>query len=350
MQRSYIHRSLGVIAIVGAMLATSALLLSCGGASTREAPQRGGDAGASADVPAAPDPSEQDAGKISMTLRTRIVAEDGSVTVVEDPLEIEPGKLAIVVVDIWTAHNCIGATDWPAKMIPEWNAFLDDARTLGIPIVFASAGDDLQRWQGKPQRTNITQLPEHPLPVSNDFLPGHSAFGVWPSNCMCPIKRINASTGEPIFDCQKQPGNVNQDPRIIVKDQDVFIAAGHYRPGIQWAVDSWGEPAQQELWNFVQEKGITHLLYIGDATNMCVINREFGMIVMKRAGLETILVRDLTNAMTYYGYNPETKQLDPDITPAVGTQKAVEYVEQVIGPSIDSGQISRATARVDASE
>jgi nicotinamidase-related amidase len=109
-------------------------------------------------------------------------------------------------------------------------------------------------------------------------------------------------------------------------------------------VKSWGEPAQQELWNFIQERGITHLLYVGFATNMCIINREFAMIQMKRLGIETVLIRDATLSITYNGYNPMTRALDPLFNPQEGTRYAIEYIEQRIGPSIDSGQILDAAS------
>ncbi|MEX0776938.1 MAG: alpha-L-fucosidase [Phycisphaeraceae bacterium] len=271
-----------------------------------------------------------------LRLRLQTRQEDPGQTVLT-PADLPADRLAVVVVDLWTQHYCKGATDWPALMIPGWNQFLDAGRALGIQVVFASAGDDLKRWEGKPQRNGITSLPHVPLPSSNGFLADHGMFGPWPSGCMCPIKRRDPATGQPIIDCRRQDLMQNQDPRILVRNGDLFIAAGHYHPpDLPSAIASWGQPAQQELWNLCQARGITHLLYIGDATNMCVICREFGMIQMRRLGLISILVRDLTNAMTYHGYDPDKDELNPELTPAYGTCKAVEYVERVIGPSIDS--------------
>jgi hypothetical protein len=138
---------------------------------------------------------------------------------------------------------------------------------------------------------------------------------------------------------------MRQDPRIAVRDGDLFIDA---RTEVPSPIYSWGTPAQQELWNFIQERRITHLLYIGDATNMCVITRAYGMIQMCRLGVNTVIVRDLTNAMTFDGYNPDTRKLDPAVTPAVGTAKSVEYIEKMIGPSLDSQQIKDIARRVTA--
>jgi alpha-L-fucosidase len=280
---------------------------------------------------------------LSLSLQTR---DPASGKPSSQTVSLSPDRLAIVVVDIWTQHYCPGATDWPARMIPAWNEFLGVATKLGIQIVFASAGDDLKRWEGKPQRTRILDLPRVPMPHSSGFLHEHDFYGPWPSGCMCPIHELQPGTDLPLIDCKLQKLNPNQDPRIFVRENDLFIAAGHYvPPDLPSAIASWAQPAQHELWNLCQARGITHLLYIGDATNMCVINREFGMIQMRRLGLTSVLVRDLTNAMTYYGYNPDTKQLDPSLTPAVGTQKSVEYVEKFIGPSIDSEQLFGAAVK-----
>jgi hypothetical protein len=46
--------------------------------------------------------------------------------------------------------------------------------------------------------------------------------------------------------------------------------------------------------------------------------------------------------MTFNGYNPILRKLDPEFTPAAGTRYAVEYIEANIGPSIPSEDILRA--------
>jgi len=277
-------------------------------------------------------------GEISLELRRR--GADGEP--LRSRVALSPKALTAVVVDAWTAHTCSGFTEAAAAFLPGINRTLTATRLLGIPIVFASSGDDLKRWEGKPQRLDILNLRMHPLPPSNGFLAGHRGNGPFTVPCMCRITRLAETGRDPVFDCRKIQSDHRQHPAIEVGERDLFIAAGHYRPGTKSAVRSWGEPAQQELWNFVRERGITTLLYIGFATNMCVINREFAMIQMKRLGIEAVLVRDLTLSITYNGYNPMTRELDPAFTPAVGTRYAVEYIEERIGPSIESRQLLRA--------
>jgi len=280
--------------------------------------------------------------RLELTLQRR----GPSNAVTSSRLTVDAAQTAVVVVDMWRAHYCPGANAVAKELVPAMNRALDAARRLGIPVVFASAGDDLKRWEGKPQRLRITGLPRHDMPPSNDFLKEQNGYGPYPASCMCKVTALKPGTNEPLLQCKRIPLNHNQSPDVIVGDQDVFIAAGHYRPEVKWALYSWGEAAQQELWNFVQERGITHLLYMGVSANMCVLNREFSMIMMKRLGLESVLVRDLTRAMTFDGYSPITLGLDPAFTPALGTLYAVEYIEREVGPSIVSEQLLRAASHV----
>lgn len=295
---------------------------------------------------AAPGRSRRSAAGGQRRLGLMLQRRGSSNAIARTRLDLDVARMAVVVVDMWTAHGCSGAGAVSNEMIPDLNRGLEAARQLGIPVIFASAGDDLKRWEGKPQRLRITEVPHHEMPPSNGFLKKQVGYGPYPSPCMCKITALKRGTNEPLIQCQRMPQNHNLSPDIVVGDQDLFIAAGQYRPEVKWALYSWGEVAQQELWNFVQEKGITHLLYMGCATNMCVLNREFGMIMMKRLGIESVLVRDLTRAMTSDGYSPITLELDPSFTPAVGTQYAVEYIEREVGPSIDSEQLLQAASRI----
>jgi nicotinamidase-related amidase len=272
-------------------------------------------------------------------LALELQRRDATGKMVRTTASLAASKIAVIVVDMWTAHYCSGATEGMRALIPAMNRALVAVRDLGIPIIFASAGDDLQRWAGKPQRRSIVELPQRQLPPSSGFLGEHTGLGPHAAPCMCRIAAVERDTREPVFACKKMQSNYNQHPGLLVTDRDVFIAAGQYRPSVKWALNTWGEVAKQELWNFAQSRGITHLLYIGCATNMCVINREFGMIMMRRAGLETILVRDQTAAITFNGYNPFTHNLDASFGPDIGTQYAIQHIEEKIGPSITSQQL-----------
>jgi nicotinamidase-related amidase len=79
-------------------------------------------------------------------------------------------------------------------------------------------------------------------------------------------------------------------------------------------------------------RGIKFLVYAGVHTNMCILNRSFGIKNMLRRGFRTALVRDLTDAM----YNPG---MPPYVSHEEGTALIVEYIEKFYSPTIDSSQL-----------
>ena len=76
------------------------------------------------------------------------------------------------------------------------------------------------------------------------------------------------------------------------------------------------------LYNICAARGIKTLLYCGVATNMCVMARGSAIVASKSNGLETLLLRDLTDTM----YNPE---LPPYLeTHEAGTELFISFLEK----------------------
>ena len=74
--------------------------------------------------------------------------------------------------------------------------------------------------------------------------------------------------------------------------------------------------------NVCVARGIKTLLYCGVATNMCVMARGSAIVAAKSKGLETLLLRDLTDTM----YNPE---LPPYLeTHEAGTELFISFLEK----------------------
>jgi hypothetical protein len=86
------------------------------------------------------------------------------------------------------------------------------------------------------------------------------------------------------------------------------------------------------LYANIVSRGIKFLIYAGVHTNMCILNRSFGIKNMLRRGFRTALVRDLTDAM----YNPG---MPPYVSHGEGTALIVEYIEKFYSPTIDSSQL-----------
>ena len=108
---------------------------------------------------------------------------------------------------------------------------------------------------------------------------------------------------------------------VWVGKDDLVIAAGHYVPADNPppAISSWGQPAQQEQWNLVRARKITHLLYIGDTANCCVFGREFGMLQMRwlKGGLSPQVMPDGRHPSAR-GYEIRAAALEPELAKMVG--------------------------------
>ena len=86
--------------------------------------------------------------------------------------------------------------------------------------------------------------------------------------------------------CHLHYGWDGMDPNLVIAQGD-------------WIV---GDP--EELYSVYKERGLTRLIYMGIATNICVMNKPEGIRNMASAGLKCTLARDLTDAETYY--DPDT--------------------------------------------
>ena len=57
---------------------------------------------------------------------------------------------------------------------------------------------------------------------------------------------------------------------------------------------------QQMLYSLCRQRGITHLIYMGVHTQVCLLGKSVGLRAMSEAGLECVLARDLTDAHGKY--------------------------------------------------
>ena len=91
----------------------------------------------------------------------------------------------------------------------------------------------------------------------------------------------------------------------------------------------------QEVYSICKERGLTHLIYMGVHTQVCVLGKPMGLKNLKAAGLNCILARDLTDA--HPGYEPAT-----GFTPDAHTAEVVAHFERHLAPSSTSAADGRA--------
>jgi len=235
-------------------------------------------------------------GHLEVALRTRDRAGKSHVTIER----VDPSKIAIIAMDVWNYHWCRTWRNRAASLIPRFNHSFDAARRLGMTLVF-SPTNATRDMHDKPQRKATLALQSQPLPPLKNLPDPYPESLRW-GMCECGL-------GD---DCFLTHNANNQHPDLRMAEGD-YIAL-----------------TQQEAYNVFTKHGITHIIYSGFATNICVWNKPTGAKFMRQFGFRCMLARDLTEAMT--GYAEES------FNPTQGTLEVIELIERDLVPSISMEQ------------
>lgn len=217
------------------------------------------------------------------------------------PFTPVPEESAIVICDMWDRHWSRGATERVGKMAPLMNDLIKQARARGVHIVHAPS-DTMSYYAGAPARQRVLQTPaiKPPEPIEH-------------ADALLPIDDSDggSDTGEkPWFMAWSR-----QHPAIeIDQERDAISDNGN------------------EIYSYLHAKGVRTVFVMGVHTNMCVINRSFGIKQLVRWGFRVVLIRDLTDAM----YNPAMR---PYVSHTEATQLVIGYVEKFWAPSIESREL-----------
>jgi len=251
------------------------------------------------------------AGSRTVPLKVQRRAEDGRAVI--ETLSIDPARTAVVIIDMWDRHWCATYTARVGNMVPRMNQTLRAARKLGVQVVHAPS-DTMAFYEDHPRRKAMLAIPQQPVPEPIDFNPPEPPGGK--DCCECGPDRP----------CKPRGAWTRQHPDLEIAPADLIGDCNNAR----------------ELLNLCGQRGINTLIYMGVASNMCVIHRQFGMINMKRHGLDVLFVADLVEAITANGYDPGRKEEDPNFTPARGSATVQRHLEQYVAPSIESRQLIAA--------
>jgi nicotinamidase-related amidase/type 1 glutamine amidotransferase len=223
---------------------------------------------------------------------------------------IDPGKTAVVVVDMWDRHWCKTYTARVANMVPRMNRTLTAARKLGIQVVHAPS-DVIGFYKDHPRRAAMLAIKACPAPKRVPVKLPSGPCGR--DRCECGPKML----------CRGRKAWTRQHKDLTISAGDLIADCNNAR----------------ELLNLTQTRGIDTLLYMGVASNMCVIHRSCGMIRMKSHGLNVMFLADLVNAITANGADPSTRRPDPNFTPAKGSALVRRHLEKHLAPSLESRQL-----------
>lgn len=235
----------------------------------------------------------------------KVSAQDNSLyNLVNETEYWDPANSAIIICDMWDQHWCKSAEKRVNEMAPFIDHVVKIAGDRGVLIVH-SPSDVMDYYEGTPQRELGKKYPDKDLGklLSGDKLDseGQARWPIDQSDGGCDG---NAEFG------QQWPWT-RQHEAIEILEGDAITDSG------------------EEIAGLFKEKGITNVILLGVHTNMCIVNRPFGLRNMVRLGKNVVLMRDLTDAM----YNPE---MDPRVSHFAGTALMIEYIEKYISPTIVS--------------
>jgi len=241
---------------------------------------------------------------------------DSGVTVQTGTVTWHAADTAIIICDMWDDHWCPMSAQRVGVLAPLMNAVVTRARERGVQI-FHCPSDTLAFYRDTPYRRRMLEAPavEPPVPLQRwcNLDPDHEEA--------LPIDDSDNGCDSPDAPRTRRAWS-RQHPGIDIVGPDGVSESG------------------QEIYNFCRQEGIRNLAMMGVHTNMCVLGRSFGIRQMVRAGMNVVLVRDLTDAM----YNPRAR---PFVSHARGTELVIEHVERFWCPTILAADLTRVVPGSD---
>jgi len=224
-----------------------------------------------------------------------------------------PSQTAIIICDMWDKHWCKDATTRVNELAPRINGVISIARSEGVLIVHAPSGcmDHYKDYPGRKEALKYINPSFNRVMnvISTEKLPSEK-------NAIWPIDQSDGGCTD-----LTDKGNVNrkvwtkENDQIKIKDNDVISDAGDEIAGVFAA------------------RGIKNVILMGVHTNMCIINRSFGLRNMVRLGLNVVLMRDMTDAM----YDSRSW---PYVSHFAGVNLVIQYIEKYICPTILSSDFT----------
>jgi nicotinamidase-related amidase len=241
-----------------------------------------------------------------LALRTR-VESDGQERIETLYRDWDPARLAVVVCDMWDAHHCVSAMRRVTEMAPRMNEVLSALREEGALIVHAPA-DCMPYYESSPARQRAMLAPHADAPVPFDWqdwepdeLTRLPLTLTDPGTCSC-------SGPEPCGD--RYRAWTRQTPLIEVLETDAITDDG------------------QQLFNLLEQRGITDIVIMGVHATACVLGRPYGIRQLVHLGKRPVLCRDLTDA---FHRDPRGHKW--------GTEEIVSHIERRWCPSVTSDQL-----------
>ena len=240
---------------------------------------------------------------MQITARTRRI-NGSDISVIEETVEWDGTKTALILCDMWDKHWCDGAADRVAELAPVMDEAVNAARNQGV-LVIHSPSDTMAFYEGTPQRRRATEAPDAKFPEQTP--PYHH-----PNEPPLPIDDSDGGcdSGQEGYRAWSR-----QHPLITIAPEDAISDSG------------------REVYNLLHQEGRDRVLLMGVHTNMCILGRSFAIRSLRGLNIPVMLVRDMTDAM----YNPARP---PYVNHFEGTRRGIAHIETYLCPTIESANIT----------
>lgn len=219
--------------------------------------------------------------------------------------ELDPARVGVVIVDMWNWHWCKTATARVGALVPRMKEVATQARALGMTI-FWCPSDVADNYVGTVPYEAAFSATKMPLPTLTELNCPPAPDG---GGCACGRER-----------CQVNYGWDGMHPDLVMDDRD-------FMPN-----------DLPTLYSLCRQRGLTHLIYLGVHTQVCLLGKSIGLRNLTRAGFQCILARDLTDA--HARYDPAA-----GVTPETFTADVVAHFEKHLAPTINFADSLRRAGR-----
>lgn len=234
---------------------------------------------------------------LTAVVRTRALADNDGARewrTTDTPTQLVPGQTAAILCDVWDRHWCPTAEQRLDAMVPTMNRAVGYLRNHGVLIAHAPS-ETMDYYAEHAARKRV--LDSGPVDLAA------------PAKLEVPALPVQVGATEGCDSASAVAAEAvwtRQHSGIDIDEKRDLIS------------DDGAELAQA-----FQRRGISTVLILGVHTNMCILNRSFGIRALVGYGFRTVLIRDLTDSM----YDPADP---PYVSHDEGTRLLVEYIEKFL--------------------
>lgn len=216
-------------------------------------------------------------------------------------------EIALLSIGIWNGHSCYSATERIHDIAKKSNIFIKKMRNNGCHIIHCGSYSNYHCLKGNWEDTNLRKnIKNHDKAILKD------------KGISIPPLPLDDSDG----------GYDIKDKNLEYNKKSVSI---HPSIEIDYEKDCISDYSK-EILNYLYAKKIKCILVFGTHTNMCLLDKPYGIKWYIRYGFPTICVRDLCDCM----YNSKKK---PFIEHNEANEIMIDWMEKYICPTINSNEI-----------